>query len=170
MPPTPIDIKLEALPSAAREIAEIIGIDGILKLASAAKNRHVYVPKTLTAECRIVEQVGWVIAQKLHKHYAGELLNVPTCWFAALSPDGIEAMREARKQGIQPRLLAKITGLSESGIRVALQRGGWVQVAPSIKSPKYFTNVKKPPPGMGPFDGGGVRMEHCHKPSVVTEK
>lgn len=156
MPPITADIQIDALPPVAREIAEIIGIDGILKLASAAKNRHVYVPKTLTAECRLVEQVGWVIAQKLHGHYAGELLHVPTCWFAALSPDGIDAMREARKQGIQPRLLAKITGLSESGIRVALQRGGWVRVTP--------------PRGVGSSGGGGVRVEHGHKQSVVTEK
>ena len=58
---------------------------------------------------------------KLHAHYADELVHVPSL-FPTISPKGIEAMREARKKSIQPRLLAQITGLSESGVLVALKR------------------------------------------------
>lgn len=159
-PPITADINTAALPPTARDIAEIIGVEGVLKLASVANNRHVYVPKLLTADSKLVKQIGWVIAQKLHAQYAGELLHVPTCWFAALSPDGIAAMREARQQGIQPRTLARITGLSESGIRVALQRGGWARVTPIVKNT----------PGIGSSDGVGLRVEHGHKHSVVSEK
>jgi hypothetical protein len=130
------NVAIEALPPLAREIAEVIGIEDTLKLASAANNRHVYVPKTLTGKCRLVEQVGWKIAEKLHAHFKDELLHVPKCWFATLSPEGIEAMREARLKGIGPRLLAKVTGLTESGVRVALNRSA---------------RASTPPPGIGSF-------------------
>jgi hypothetical protein len=157
----------DALPERAREIADILGIEGMLKLSSAANNRHVYVPKLLTHESALVKLVGWDIAKKLYDYFPGELLFVPKGWFYSLSPDGIQAMRKAHASGVSCSVLAKITGLSESGVRAALRRKSLTNVK---IQPKSFTNVKTTPPSVGSTGGGGVRLEKRHKSPVVSEK
>ena len=111
-----------ALPPFVRPLANVIGVPATLRLAEAANGRPVYVPQRLTPAARLVRLVGLEIARRLHQHYAGELLTLPTAaQLAALSPDSIAAMRHAvTTGGVSIRTLAAVTGLSAQCIRATI--------------------------------------------------
>ena len=113
---------LAALAPSVRPLANVIGVRATLRLAEAANGRPVHVPQRLTPAARIVRLAGLEIARRLHHHYAGELLTLPTAsQLAALSPDSIAAMRHAvTTGGVSIRTLAAVTGLSVQCIRVAI--------------------------------------------------
>lgn len=151
--PTPSLPPLTALPYAARQLALVLGIEDTLKLSYVAENqhRHVYVPKTLKAECRLVQDVGWVIAMKLHKHFAGELVHVPMCHVSEMKPSRMAAIAELLAGGAKLATVAAALELSESGVRAILARAR-----------------RHPTPGLGSSGGGSLRVENGPKPSVVT--
>ena len=113
---------LAALAPSVRPLANVIGMPATLRLAEAANGRPVYVPQRLTPGARIVRLAGLEVARRLHQHYAGERLPLPTAsQLAAMSPDSIAAMRHAvTVGGVSMRTLAAVTGLSAQCIRVAI--------------------------------------------------
>ncbi|RRJ96840.1 hypothetical protein Ga0100231_024035 [Opitutaceae bacterium TAV4] len=160
---TPVDRPTyDALPPHGKAIADVIGIPDLLRLAAAAKNRHVSIPRILSDDSAIVKLIGMDVAQKLHAVFPGEVIQVPQCWTAALKPKAIAAMQKATILGVGIRDLACITGLSESGVRAALRR--------SVTEAAPMPDGEEGGGGIGSSGGGRLRVENHPRVSVVSEK
>ncbi|AHF94027.1 hypothetical protein OPIT5_03880 [Opitutaceae bacterium TAV5] len=166
----------DSLPPHGKAIADVIGIPDLLRLAAAAKSRHVSIPHALKEDCAVVQMVGMEVARKLHAAFPGEVILVPQCWTAALKPKAIAAMQKATILGVGIRDLACITGLSESGVRAALRRSvtgsgvvdGVIRDAKSMQENDGWRGEAGG--GIGSSLGGGVRVENNRRVSVVSEK
>ena len=152
---------IQALPYAARQLALILGVEDTLKLSLVAEHRHVYVPKVLTAECRLVRDIGWVVAMQLHKHFAGELVHVPKCHQADMTEAQVAAIHRLVAHGADRGDLAEALGLSESGVRAILARCAQTPTQPG----KYCL----PHPPIGSSRGGDLRVENGRSKSLLSD-
>ena len=74
------------LPQSAREIAEVIGRELALGLIASLPQsgsrpwrRGLYVPKNLPVDHWLVRKLGWKMAQKLSRAFAGMILQPANC-------------------------------------------------------------------------------------------
>ena len=77
---------LSDLPRSAAEIAEVIGRDLALDLiaslpqaGSRTWRRGLYVPKTLPVDHWLVRKLGWKMAQRMSRAFAGMILQPANC-------------------------------------------------------------------------------------------
>ncbi|MGO4521131.1 Mor transcription activator family protein [Dyella sp. 2RAF44] len=80
------------LPARTQVVADVIGRERALYLVGnwpKCYNRHegarapqrlsIYIPATLTPDHALVNMLGWQDAEKLHKAFRGEILNLAYC-------------------------------------------------------------------------------------------
>lgn len=119
---------LNDLPNSVREIAEVIGRDATLRLigklptcyagADGKKSTRVimYVPKRLAPDHQLVVILGWSSANKLVRHFGGEILYPANCR-AIYSKYRDEAILKMLDAGARPSMVAELMGLSERHVR-----------------------------------------------------
>ncbi len=67
------------LPETAQVIANVVGRDATLKLASLVRNRNLYVPKRLDEGHWISKTIGHAKAVALVQEFGGLLMSLATC-------------------------------------------------------------------------------------------
>jgi len=81
------------LPPSLRDIADLIGLPGTLKLVETYGGVRLYVPKKLDADHKLAQLIGLEHAAKLAATYGGELhFDIPRA---------VEATRAARDRSIR---------------------------------------------------------------------
>lgn len=60
-------------------IADVIGREATLKLASQVRNRNLYIPKRLDEKHWLVSTIGWAKSHALTQEFGGLLLSLATC-------------------------------------------------------------------------------------------
>ena len=70
---------MEELPATAQVIAEVIGREATLKLASKVKNRNLYIPKRVDDLHWISRTIGYAKAYALVQEFGGLLMSLATC-------------------------------------------------------------------------------------------
>lgn len=121
------------LPKTAQEIANVIGVERTLYLIGQLPRVKagppgkegwrvvLYVPKTLPLDHQLVRILGWQDAEKLCKHFPGEILSPPTC-------DSVyrrfrdENIRKLYAQGNTTRAIAYWLGITERHVRNIVQQ------------------------------------------------
>ena len=83
--------KLVPLPSTAQEIADVIGREATLAIASKASNRCIYVPRGDAPEHWIARLIGLPLFEKLQHEFGGMQLPIAKC---------SEIARAERKAGV----------------------------------------------------------------------
>lgn len=71
--------QLPALPETAQVIAEVIGREATLKLASKVRNRNLYIPKRADEHHWISRTIGYAKAHALVQEFGGLLMSLATC-------------------------------------------------------------------------------------------
>lgn len=116
------------LPNSVREIAEVIGRDAALRLIGklptcyagkdGKKSTRVmmYVPKRLAPDHQLVRILGWNNANRLVRHFGGEILYPANCR-AIYSKYRDEAILKMLEAGARPSMVAELMGLSERHVR-----------------------------------------------------
>lgn len=117
------------LPASVQEIVDVIGRDRALYLVGrlpAAGGRSwrrvLYVPKRLDTDTgrKLVEMVGREDAEKLRRHFGGEILQPGNCGNILRAYCQREVRRMA-DQGCAPADIAEVVGLSEYRVREILR-------------------------------------------------
>lgn len=67
------------LPETAQVIAEVIGREATLKLASKVRNRNLYIPKRMEEGHWIARSVGYAKALALTQEFGGLLMCLANC-------------------------------------------------------------------------------------------
>lgn len=62
-----------------RELYDLLGEDDLFRLTTAYGGFRVYIPRKLTAETRIVQELGMDLVVKLRDRYAPDRIKVPQC-------------------------------------------------------------------------------------------
>ena len=70
---------LPPLPETAQVIADVIGRDATLKLASKVSNRNLYIPKRTDEHHWISRAIGYAKAYALTQEFGGLLMSLATC-------------------------------------------------------------------------------------------
>lgn len=73
------DDVLDYLPASAREIADLVGIEALLKLVNSRGGTRVYVPAKWLAEGELAAILSAEEAAPLIEGRPGELLKIPRC-------------------------------------------------------------------------------------------
>lgn len=119
---------LNDLPESVKEIAQVIGRGDALRLIGqlptcvAGKDGHkstrviMYVPKRLPADHKLVEILGWHKAEKLVRHFGGEILQPGNCR-AIYARFRDEAILRMLAHGARPSMVAEMLGVSERHVR-----------------------------------------------------
>lgn len=87
-------IRLDDLPPQARQIADLIGVQGVLQLAEYRGGRWMYIPKDVDMHHPLAERLGLKRARKLCRRFGGERIMMPAC---------VSALRALRDEEIYHR-------------------------------------------------------------------
>lgn len=71
--------ELPPLPETAQVIADVIGREATLKLASKVSNRNLYIPKRMEEHHWISRTIGYAKAYSLTQEFGGLLMSLATC-------------------------------------------------------------------------------------------
>lgn len=113
------------LPRSAQDIADVIGRElalrliGQLEQAGGRKWRRVlYVPKRLDTDTgeRLVAMIGRDAAERLRRHFGGEILQPANCGFLVRAFRAREVRRLAA-DGLSIEVIAFLTGVPEGRVR-----------------------------------------------------
>lgn len=119
----------DRLPPSVQEIADVIGREKALLLvgklpASSARSwrRIVYIPKRLNCKSghQLVCYVGWNAAEKLVRHFGGEILQPANC-SKVFSSWKAEQIRRMAKAGTCFDAIAQVFQMSRSDVLQALR-------------------------------------------------
>lgn len=100
------------LPRTAQAIANVIGRDATLALASKCKHQCLYIPQRNMADNHhIVSTIGRDLAEQLQQVFGGEVVPLPRCDSIHISQRN-EAIRSARLSGKSHTEVAKKFNLS----------------------------------------------------------
>ncbi|RYH04114.1 hypothetical protein EU805_01710 [Salipiger sp. IMCC34102] len=115
------------LPQSVREIAEVIGRKLALDLIAALPQsgsrpwrRMLYVPKNLPVDHWLVRKLGWHMAQKLSRAFAGMILQPANCRSIEREFFRNRAIPELVEDGIPVEEVAELTRLSAYRVRELL--------------------------------------------------
>lgn len=130
------DAPLSALPESLRELVDLIGLPAALKLVERWGGiTAVYVPKDMAPGHELARVLGMEAARKLSEVYGGDCLrNIPRC------VGGLRAVRDRqvvrlRSEGLAPRDIAPLVGLTERWVWEILNRAGEAERARQIMLP-----------------------------------
>jgi hypothetical protein len=111
------------LPGCAQEIADVIGRENALYLIgqlprSSSRSWRVvlYVPKRLPADHELVKLLGWETADKLRRHFGGEILQPSNCNIVYRRARNTNARRMAA-EGMPIPQIADILDLTPRQVR-----------------------------------------------------
>jgi hypothetical protein len=111
------------LPESVQEIADVIGEDKALELigklpACGRRSWRVvlYVPKRLKPDHKLVQLIGWLHAEKLVRHFGGEILQPSNCRCLVRAKRN-DRIRDLSANDNTPQQIADQVGLSERQIR-----------------------------------------------------
>lgn len=89
--------EVEALPSTARELVEVIGLDATIDLVKTFGGDDLKIPQEVNGTSRmwdiLVETIGQEAAEKLVRRCAGTVMYVPMCRMVLLSHRDREIVR-----------------------------------------------------------------------------
>ena len=122
------------LPNSAQEIAEVIGIERTLYLIGKLPRAKcgtpgkqgiraiMYVPKNLKPDHPLVRILGWCDAERLSRHFPGEILCPATCHevYRRWRDQGI---RDAVHAGLPIKMAAEWFSMSDRQIRNLVGQG-----------------------------------------------
>lgn len=143
---------LNDLPNSVREIAAVIGRESTLRLigklptcyagANGKKSTRVimYVPKRLPPDHQLVRILGWNTANKLVRHFGGEILYPANCRgiYAKYRDDAILRMLQ---DGARASMVAELMGLSERHVRNLLREKPQEDATPEkAKNPSVLSD------------------------------
>lgn len=111
------------LPESVQEIADVIGREKALELigklpACGRRSWRVvlYVPKRLKPDHKLVQLIGWPTADKLVRHFGGEILQPSNCRCVVRAQRN-ERIRDLAANDNNPQQIAEQVGLSERQVR-----------------------------------------------------
>lgn len=107
------DIALEDLPSSARELADLIGIDATYKIVEARGGIRLCVPRIVQNDHWLIPLIGQEAFERLVAYFSGEELDIPMC---ALALNRARA-RSLLRSGASVADTARKLGYSERGMR-----------------------------------------------------
>ncbi len=73
------DLDTELLPPFARELADLIGLNPLLKLVEVRGGLPLYVPEKITKHHALANLIGIKAAKKLTEAYGGDSITIPNC-------------------------------------------------------------------------------------------
>jgi len=120
--------KIPSLPDTAQIIADVIGRDATLKLASVAKHRAIYIPKNMPPSHWVVSIVGPETAKRLVQKFGGELLVLAKCANIARHERDTRIAR-AKRAGLTDAQIAAAVRVHVRTVRNVLARLKGGQVA-----------------------------------------
>ena len=89
--------EVDVLPSTARELVEVMGLDATIDLVKSFGGDDLKIPEVVNGTSRmwdiLVQTVGPEAAEKLVRRYAGTPIYVPTCRIALLAHRDREIVR-----------------------------------------------------------------------------
>lgn len=108
---------LALLPRKLAEVAELIGVQGAVKLANAYGGTELYIPANMSAEHPIAQAIGHGQALLLSETYGNDYIDVPLghAWRRAVRN---LAMVSARKRGESQSDVARQYGMTTRGVRM----------------------------------------------------
>lgn len=115
-------VHLDDLPPQARQMAELIGIQGLLALAEYRGGRWLYVPKDVGADHPLAKCVGIKKARALCRVFDGERVMMPACVDALRAIRDEEIFRRHYDDGMSLDALAGEYGISQRSVLRALAR------------------------------------------------
>lgn len=129
------------LPESAQQIADLIGRENTLKLASVAKWRKLYVPHTMAGDHLIVRTIGADAAKTLHFNCRGEYLDLAKCCSIFVEQRNA-LIRKAYLKGADVRTLMRDNKLSLRALRYILAgKDGRARKSLSVKRGKAAQSI-----------------------------
>lgn len=106
------------LPPSVREVAEVIGrhkalylIGNHLQCGKRRRRRVLWVPTQIKPDHDLVRLIGWHDAQKLSRHFGGEILQLSSCQ-KLIRDFRNKAVLQMRKDGLNKHIIAQRFNLS----------------------------------------------------------
>ncbi|OOZ41642.1 hypothetical protein BOW53_02890 [Solemya pervernicosa gill symbiont] len=116
-----MDNPLEHFPQSIQDLADVVGIDGVLKIVEARGGIWLYVPRKANDDHWLARLIGFPALQQLVKIYAGEEIEIPRCAKSLKRAKDLE-IANGIKEGASGAQLARQHHYTERGIRKVKRR------------------------------------------------
>lgn len=115
-------VRLDDLPPQARQMADLVGVQGLLALAEYRGGRWLYVPKTVEPDHPLAKCLGLKKARALCQVFDGERVMMPACVDALRAIRDEEIFRRHYDGGESLDALAGAYGITQRSVLRAIGR------------------------------------------------
>jgi hypothetical protein len=121
----------QKLPRSVQEVADVIGRDAALLIVNSLPRSYsesrrrsgrvvFYVPKVMQESHPVAVLIGPNLAEKLCKHFGGEIVRLAACC-GAMKADRDSTIMEMKRSGDTPQCIAREFGITDRQVRNILR-------------------------------------------------